>query len=144
MKRAIAIFFFVAGIVWSKPGEKPGGDPLAPFEIHYDRLKARLNLTDDQDAAIRKIKEDFRIYREESLKVHREDHKVLRELLEAEEVDLVKVRAQIEKLSDMMTDMAMKGIETRLAIEKVLSHDQRLELRKIVQQHKREHPEDRK
>jgi len=93
-------------------------------------LKERLNLTDKQidsiariNAAYKKALWDFRE------KIHPK-RRALRKLLLVEEIDLQRVRSLLKEIADLEVEIRLLRIRHRLDIEKVLTNEQRMQLRR--------------
>lgn len=118
---ATAMLLVVMGVnaILAQPRER------TPGAGERERLSAALNLSEDQKAQIHKIMLDTRkknIDTEAKLELA---HLELQELLRADNPDQKKIDAQITEVSKLRETMLRARIDTRLAIQKVLTPEQR-------------------
>lgn len=106
-----------------------------------ERMKEKLDLTDEQIGKIKKINSEYKIKFENFRDKVKAEKKELRKLLKEENINLKKVKKQLEKIALTRAQIHFTKIKHRLAIEKVLTPEQvkkhRKELRKKRRQHKR-------
>lgn len=98
-------------------------------------LREKLGLTDDQVDKLKSIKlehEKAAIKTEAELKLKRLE---LTELMQVEEPDESAIKAKVEEIGELKTQLAMNKIEGGLEARKVLTEKQRKQLKEL-----REHP----
>jgi Spy/CpxP family protein refolding chaperone len=113
---------------------------------HLEHLKEVLNLTDDQ---VKKIS-DINLASKKKMLTYKEKlapKKIqLKRLLLEDQVDLAAVRKLLQEMGAIKIELRMTMIEHRLAIEKVLTREQRDKLRqeRMRMRKKHGHKHDRK
>ncbi len=90
---------------------------------HY--LKDELKLSDEQIGKIRQINAEFKQNTEKIRETMIPEKKKLRELLLKENVNLAEVELQLKKIGNIRIEMQLNGIKHRLAIEKILTPEQK-------------------
>ena len=129
----------IAGNLYSQPagsgmgmgrGHGPmhrGGEPMCYGD--WEQMKERLNLSDSQIDKVSMINKEFR----ETMRRHREKMEPLQlklnELLLGDVINESEVKALLRRISDIEIDIRMARIRQRIAIEDVLTKDQRGRLR---------------
>ncbi|MBN8222424.1 MAG: periplasmic heavy metal sensor [Spirochaetes bacterium] len=107
------------------PGHQRRGDP----KKHFAHLVKELKLSKDQQDKAKALRE----MRDSLIQAQREKmrplHEELRQLLEAEKVDLVAVRQQLETIGKAQIEMRMQDIQGRLEFEALLTPEQKKKLR---------------
>lgn len=107
------------------PGHHRHGDP----KKHFAHLVKELRLTPDQQEKAKALRE----MRDSLIQAQREKvrplHEELRQLLEADKVDLVAVRRQLETIGKAQIEMRMQDIQGRIEFEALLTPEQKKKLR---------------
>lgn len=105
-----------------------------------DFLRKKLRLSDEQIRSVAGVNRDFAkrlgALKERITPLQRELHGLLR----SDEIDLERVRGVLKQIADVEIEMRMARIEHRLAIEKVLTPEQRERHRREMK--KRRPPDD--
>lgn len=103
-------------------------------------LRERLGLSDEQIGSVADINRSF-AKRLKALKERMDPlQRGLHGLLRADEIDLEKVRSALTRIAEVEIEMRMARIEHRMAIEKVLTKEQRERHRREMK--KRRPPDD--
>lgn len=104
-------------------------------ERHMERMARELNLTKEQQAKAKAMREK----REPAMKAQMEKmkplHEELRKLLEAEKVDLAAVKSKLQAISAVQVEMRMLHIQGRLEFESILTAEQKAKMREMHKQH---------
>jgi len=97
-----------------------------------DAMKTKLGLTDEQVDKISKVNDE---YRKKLLKVRNDidpKMKKFHELLEEENINLKEVRSLLDEISHLEVEVRMLRINQALDITKILTPDQRKQLRNLM------------
>ncbi|HET7365167.1 MAG TPA: Spy/CpxP family protein refolding chaperone [Burkholderiales bacterium] len=92
---------------------------------------AALNLTDDQQEKLFAIQEQNRRKNFDTMSKMRTEAFRLRKMLNAENIDTKAVVEQQKKVDDLRRDMLASRLESRKEVEKVLTPEQRKQLRQF-------------
>jgi len=87
-----------------------------------------LNLTEEQKTEIKKIDLNFQkelLRLKNNVKINQLEIKIL---FSETEPNLVKIRAKLEEIADLQTELKMKGIEEYLAVKSILTSEQQEKL----------------
>ncbi len=112
-------------------GDRSRGHGRMDPEKRLEEMVDHLDLTKEQEASAKDILSNY----ESKLSVEREKmaplHKELQKMLLEENVNLGKVREQLNKISAVGTEIHMLHIQQNLEIEKILNETQKKKLRKF-------------
>jgi len=110
-------------------GPEPGGF----IEYHAERL----GLSEETVAEIRELVDESRKQNRGAVEKLAQKHARLREQLHAEEPDEVAIMAQVEEIGSLMTEEKKRRMRAILAIRKLLTPEQRRELMRIQEEHRK-------
>lgn len=137
----------VAGTLQAKP-DRDGDDSgfMEPGrghhgKKHFEKMIKELNLTKEQQEKAKALKEARKGKMKASMEKMRPLHEELRTLLEADKVDMSKVRTQLEKIAALQVDLRLSHIEGRLEFEAILTPEQKAKLKTM---HKKRQDERKK
>lgn len=120
------------GSLAAKPGKGKGHDP----EKRLERMKAHLQLTDEQFKKIKSISENYREKREDLREKMKSLHETLADLMTAEQPDKSKIRSTMQGLSELRISMKMLMIDQRLEMQSVMTEEQRSKWLEHMKQHR--------
>ena len=149
---AFALFLimtFSSGVLLARPGNKDEGyrEGRRNGQRHHkkmffgntEKMKKKLELTDSQVNKIEKINIKFKrkfLKNKEAIAPKRIR---LKRLLLEDEINLKKVRSLLREMSDVKINLRMSRIRHRIAIEKVLTPEQKRKHRKQKRRKGRKH-----
>lgn len=104
-------------------------------ERHMEKMAQQLNLTADQQAKAKAMREKRAPAMKAQMEKMKPLHEELRKLLEAEKVDLAAVRNKLQAISAVHVETRMLHIQGRLEFESILTPEQKTKLREMHKQH---------
>lgn len=110
------------------------GDP----EKHMERMKKHLNLTPTQETEIKKIMDASEPAKKESHDKIKKSREELHTLLEEDNLDKAKIRSKMEEISKLKLEKKMIWIDDRIAIQKLLTPEQRAKQKEHMKKHREE------
>lgn len=91
----------------------------------FERMKKRLNLSDEQAKQVRAIRDSYSPKRTELAKKTKQNRQQLREAMRADTINQDKVKELAQTMGDLKTDKIILRAKMRTEIHKVLSKEQR-------------------
>jgi len=141
---SLFVYFATSAIQAQRQGprdEPPGmmDGPGQDGRRDFKRMARDLNLTKDQQEKAKAQREKREPGVRNQMDKLRPLHEDLRKLLEAEHVDLAKVREKLRAIGDVMIEIRMLQIQGRLDFESLLTDEQKSTLRKLHQKDMERH-----
>jgi len=139
MKKSLITFIIVVGslslphFAQAEPAHTLGG-PGAAFK---ERLKEELNLSDEQLAKLKELREERKKMREGMLNL-RQEHQDFKQMLRDYKSDDNAIRARAAKLSDEQATLQKDRIENILKLRKILKPEQFAKLLDKIQEKKQQ------
>ena len=133
----VFLSFLASSIAFSQDYDDRGG-PRKRHKRHQkrgmhfgnpDKLKEILNLNDEQINKIKTINSEYKGKFEYLREKIKPEKKKLRNLLKKENINLRQVKSQLEKIAMLKAEIRFTRIKHRIAIEKVLTAEQRKKYR---------------
>ena len=116
-----------------KPNRGQGGmERPGMFMMNPEVLKEKINLNDEQLAAVTEINKKFREKMDSIHDKMKPKREALEKLVTAENVDRNKAKILLEEMSTLKVEAGMIRINHRLEIEKVLDARQQEKLRSMI------------
>jgi Spy/CpxP family protein refolding chaperone len=133
---AIAIVFLASPLLFAKGGEMMGGKK--GFDDHQkgvffgnpDRMKKKLNLTDDQVKQIETINEKYYQQHRAIRDKMRPKMESIRDLMLADKIDTTKVKALFKEIGDLQLENRMLVVQHFIEIESVLTDEQKVKVKR--------------
>ena len=122
------------GPKWDRPGFMGGFDDVSPLE----HMAAELDLTADQQEAIKAIAERTRSGAEMYRGQQGEYHRDMQSLLDADSFDEKQVREMIAQKQQAMTELMVLHMRQRFDINAVLTPEQRIKFNDMAGPHRRQ------
>lgn len=109
------------------------------FGSRIERMAQRLNLTEEQTKQVRAIKEKYRPDMRKLADRKRDTRRQLREVMHADNVDQDKVKKLARKMGGLTTEKIILHGKKKAEINKVLSKEQREQMRQLKPRHGKGH-----
>jgi Spy/CpxP family protein refolding chaperone len=141
MKRLLAVTIVgsavLAASVWAaRPEGAPGPEGRRGRGFDVARMQTELGLSDDQVAALQKMRSDGRseaIRRRADLRIAQGD---LQDLLKAQAVDEKAISAKVKQVTDLQAAATRARVDHRLAVRRLLTPEQLAKMESLMSENR--------